>query len=197
MLRGIDVQDIEELKRQGLSVRAISRLTGYDRKTIRKYLIEPDRVPVYGPRTKQPGKLESFQPYLPGQRSGTWQKMRVNRGQPFVIAVSFPMADHHRPAYPISGVPETPPPGGGGISVFDSQDAIAINRARLAHLDSLDLPLSRKSVLDVGCGVGHLSRFFVERGCRVTCVDGRRENIDALQLRYPGRCERSLTAAIC
>jgi hypothetical protein len=29
MLRGKDVQEIEELKRQGLSIRAISPLTGY------------------------------------------------------------------------------------------------------------------------------------------------------------------------
>ena len=36
MLRGKDVQEIEDLKRQGLSIRAISRLTGYDRKTISK-----------------------------------------------------------------------------------------------------------------------------------------------------------------
>lgn len=73
MLRGIDVQDIEELKQQGLSVRAISRLTGYDRKTIRKYLIEPDTVPAYGPRAKQAGKLEPFQPYLEERmRAGVW-----------------------------------------------------------------------------------------------------------------------------
>jgi len=53
VLRGRDVQDFEELKRQGLSIRAISRLTGYCRKTVRKYLIQPDTVPVYGPRSKQ------------------------------------------------------------------------------------------------------------------------------------------------
>jgi transposase len=76
VLRGIDVQDIEELKRQGLSVRAISRLTGYDRKTIRKYLIEPDKAPVYGPRAKQPGKLESFQPYLEERmRAGVYARV--------------------------------------------------------------------------------------------------------------------------
>ena len=46
-VRGKDVQEIEELKRQGLSIRAISRLTGYDRKTVRKYLIRPEGVPVY------------------------------------------------------------------------------------------------------------------------------------------------------
>ena len=33
------MQEIEELKRQGLSIRAISRLTGYDRKTISRYLL--------------------------------------------------------------------------------------------------------------------------------------------------------------
>ena len=73
MLRGRDVHDIEELKRQGLSIRAISRLTGYCRKTVRKYLIQPDSVPVYGPREKQPGKLEGFKPYLEDRmRAGVW-----------------------------------------------------------------------------------------------------------------------------
>jgi transposase len=67
------VQEIEELKRQGLSIRAISRLTGYDRKTVRKYLIRPEGVPVYGPRPKQAGKLEAFQPYLQERMSaGVW-----------------------------------------------------------------------------------------------------------------------------
>ena len=73
MLRGRDVQDFEELKRQGLSIRAISRLTGYCRKTVRKYLIQPDSVPVYGPRKKQPGRLERFKPYLEERmRAGVW-----------------------------------------------------------------------------------------------------------------------------
>jgi len=73
VLRGRDVHDIEELKRQGLSIRAISRLTGYCRKTVRKYLIQPDSVPVYGPREKQPGKLEGFKPYLEDRmRAGVW-----------------------------------------------------------------------------------------------------------------------------
>ena len=41
------------------------------------------------------------------------------------------------------------------------------------------------SVLDVGCGLGYLARFFVDRGCQVTCVDGRPENVAALRTRYP------------
>jgi transposase len=67
------VQEIEELKRQGMSIRGISRLTGYDRKTIRKYLIQPDGLPVYGPRAQQPGKLDRFQAYLEERmRAGVW-----------------------------------------------------------------------------------------------------------------------------
>src|ERR1700722_4099003 len=88
--------------------------------------------------------------------------------------------------YPIAGIPAELPAGGGGLGVFDSQDALAINRARLAHLESLGLPLSGKSVLDAGCGVGHLAQFFVERGCRTVCVDARAENIDRLRALYPG-----------
>jgi len=72
VLRGNEVKDLEELKRQGLSIRAISRLTGLDRKTVRKYLITPE-VPVYGPRSKPPGKLEGFKGYLEERmRAGVW-----------------------------------------------------------------------------------------------------------------------------
>ena len=80
MLRGKDVQEIEELKRQGLSIRAISRLTSYDRKTISKYLVHPEGGPVYGPRAKQPGKLDPFQPYLLERMpAGVWNARVVQR----------------------------------------------------------------------------------------------------------------------
>ena len=74
---------------------------------------------------------------------------------------------------------------GGGIETFDTPEAAAINRARLAHLDSLGLPVAGKRVLDVGCGVGHHGAFYWERGCSVLCVDAREENIHALRRRYP------------
>lgn len=86
----------------------------------------------------------------------------------------------------LSGVPEALPLGGGSVEVFDTPEAHAINDARLEHLNSLSLDLKRKSVLDVGCGIGHLSNFFVKQGCRVVCVDGRWENIARLRSLYPG-----------
>ena len=72
------------------------------------------------------------------------------------------------------------------METFDSSEALSINRARLEHLHSLGLPLNERKVIDFGCGVGHLAQFFVERGCDVVCVDGRRENIERLRLLYPG-----------
>jgi hypothetical protein len=45
VLRGRDVDEVIELKRRGLSVRAISRLTGYDRKTVRRYLCGAGKPP--------------------------------------------------------------------------------------------------------------------------------------------------------
>lgn len=67
------MSDIEELKRQGLSIQAISKLTGFDRKTIRKYLLKPDRLPVYGPRPARLSKLDAFKPYLEERlKAGVW-----------------------------------------------------------------------------------------------------------------------------
>ena len=67
------MQEILELKREGLSIVAISELTGYDRKTIRKYLLTPSGRPAYGPRPAPPGKLEPFKPYLKERlQAGVW-----------------------------------------------------------------------------------------------------------------------------
>jgi hypothetical protein len=58
------VQELRELQRQGMSIRAISELTGWDHKTIRKYMQAAGVVPEYGPRAAQPSKLDVFKPYL-------------------------------------------------------------------------------------------------------------------------------------
>ena len=55
---------IHDLKRQGLSVSAIARATGFDRKTIRKYLDRGLEAPIYGPRDPRPRLLEPYEDYL-------------------------------------------------------------------------------------------------------------------------------------
>ena len=73
MLRGRDVQQMVEMKREGLSTQAISKLTGYDRKTVRKYLLKPEAVPRYGPRLKRSSKLDAHKPYLQDRmKAGVW-----------------------------------------------------------------------------------------------------------------------------
>ena len=49
LLRGANVNNVIKLKREGLSISRISEITTFDRKTIRKYLLDTDS-PIYGPR---------------------------------------------------------------------------------------------------------------------------------------------------
>ena len=61
-LRGKDVQDLGEMRQIGLSVSAISELTGYGRKTVWKYLLDGEGVAAYGPRGAQPSKVDVHKP---------------------------------------------------------------------------------------------------------------------------------------
>lgn len=73
MLRGTDVNELLEFQRDGLSIQAISELTGYDRKTVRKYLLDPEVAPEYGPRATADSKLDHFKPFLTGRlKDGVW-----------------------------------------------------------------------------------------------------------------------------
>jgi transposase len=66
------VDEINELKRSGMSIVAISNLTGYDRKTIRKYLLKPEQ-PQYPARPATTSKLEPFKSYLTERlKAGVW-----------------------------------------------------------------------------------------------------------------------------
>lgn len=55
---------IMELHRQGLSISAIARQTGIDRKTVRKYLERGLEAPVYGPRKPRRTVIDPFTAYL-------------------------------------------------------------------------------------------------------------------------------------
>lgn len=59
------------------------------------------------------------------------------------------------------------------------------NRRRQEHLASLDLPIPGKSVLELGAGIGDHTSFFLDRGCSVTLTDGREDNLEVMQVRYP------------
>lgn len=51
------------LKRSGLDISQIAAITGFNRRTIRKYLAHPD-TPRYPARAPRPTKLDPFHPYL-------------------------------------------------------------------------------------------------------------------------------------
>ena len=55
---------ILDLVRQGLSVSAIARRTGHDRKTVRKYLERGMQAPAYTPREPVPSPLAPFHAFL-------------------------------------------------------------------------------------------------------------------------------------
>jgi SAM-dependent methyltransferase len=74
-----------------------------------------------------------------------------------------------------------------GFEMFDSEDALLINRARQDHLASLGLDLARQSVLEVGAGVGWHTAFFEKLGCTVISTDARPRNVEEHLLRYPYR----------
>lgn len=69
--------------------------------------------------------------------------------------------------------------------IFEAPHTLAIVEARLAHLESLNLPLAGRKALEVGAGVGNLTGWFVERGCTVVSTDGREENVREHQRRFP------------
>jgi transposase len=55
---------ILELHRQGLTITAIARQVGLDRKTVRSYIARGLEPPAYGPRPPEPKSTDPFLPYL-------------------------------------------------------------------------------------------------------------------------------------
>ena len=126
MLRGGEVKDIQELKRQALSISQISAHTGFDAKTIRKYLQDPKR-PHYGPRQHTPSKLDPFKAYLEQRlQSGVWNAvvlLRELKEKGYTGGYSI-LRDQRLSASPARGGPcrsrapfrdTTGPPGAGGL----------------------------------------------------------------------------------
>src|SRR5262249_58851976 len=59
-----EIAMILELHRQGVSVSAIARQVGLDRKTVHKYIERGLEPPMYGPRPPRASKIAPFSRYL-------------------------------------------------------------------------------------------------------------------------------------
>ena len=55
---------LHQLQDQGLTISAMARRTGLDRKTVRKYLAQGLSAPSYGPRAPRPRRLDPYRDYL-------------------------------------------------------------------------------------------------------------------------------------
>ena len=64
MVRLGEIVVILDLNRQGVSVSAIARQCGLDRKTVRRTIKRGVEPPAYGPRPPQIGKINQFERYL-------------------------------------------------------------------------------------------------------------------------------------
>jgi SAM-dependent methyltransferase len=72
----------------------------------------------------------------------------------------------------------------GPVSDFHSFRYLHITSRRLEHLATLGLPLRERHVLEVGAGIGDLTEFFLDRGCRVHTTDGRPLHVAIMRQRY-------------
>jgi hypothetical protein len=71
------------------------------------------------------------------------------------------------------------------VHQFHSEHYLRHTARRLEHLASLGLPLSGRTVFEMGAGAGDLSQFYVDRGCTVTLTDVRPVLIKHLRKRFP------------
>lgn len=73
------MDQIQELRRQGLSISQISELTGFSRPTVRRYLSQAGQ-PQYGPRPPRPSKLDPFKGYIDERlAAGVWNAVVLLR----------------------------------------------------------------------------------------------------------------------
>ena len=79
MLRGGEVKEIIDYKRQGFSITDISALTGHSRPTVRKYLVQ-QKTPRYGPREPRSTVLDPYKPFLEERlAAGVWNAVVLLR----------------------------------------------------------------------------------------------------------------------
>jgi transposase len=69
---------ILDLHRQGMSLSAIARRTGLDRKTVRRYIDQGLELPTYGPRAPRGSVIDPYREYL-AQRLAQWPELTARR----------------------------------------------------------------------------------------------------------------------
>ena len=129
MIKLGEVVMILDLHRQGLTVSAIARELGVDRKTVRRCIARGLEQPVYGPRKLRDRLIDPFVPYLrervtayPGLTGRRlWREVRERGYQGGYTIVTDVLRDLRPAALPAFEVRfETPPgdqalaPGGAG-----------------------------------------------------------------------------------
>lgn len=77
-------------------------------------------------------------------------------------------------------------------AAFHGPDYLAINAARIAHVDSLGLLKPGMTVLEVGAGIGDHTKYLLSKGCLVTATDARVDNLNILAKTYPQASVTSL-----
>ena len=102
---------------------------------------------------------------------GSWARMNLPRSKGITPQMAFDIAT----------------PSG----VFHAPFYIRHNQRRLEHLASLGLDLVNKTVLEPGAGIGDHSLFYLDRGCTVTALEPRPENVESLR----SNVSKSLTSA--
>jgi transposase len=114
-----EVVMILDLHRQGLSISAIARELGIDRKTVRRTIDRGLEPPVYGPRKPRPRLIDRFVPYLrervtaypglTGQR--LWRELREHGYAGGYTAVTDLLRELRPPPLPAFEVRFETPPG--------------------------------------------------------------------------------------
>lgn len=69
---------------------------------------------------------------------------------------------------------------------FYNTESNVFNKARLDHLNSLQLPFLNKKVTEYGAGIGLLTPNFISQNCNVTVIEARDSNIEALKKNLEG-----------
>lgn len=74
------------------------------------------------------------------------------------------------------------------IETFRAQHYLTINQARMAHLKSLGLFIRGKTILELGAGIGDITKALIEMGsAKVTRVESRPENCAVMEREMPER----------